>query len=47
MAHTHHGIDYIEIPAPDLAAAQQFYGDAFGWRFTDPAGNRLGVWSDV
>lgn len=28
-------IDYIEIPAPDLAATKTFYGQAFGWQFTD------------
>lgn len=29
----HHTIDYIELPVHDLAAAQAFYGGAFGWRF--------------
>ncbi len=28
-------LDYIEIPAPDMAATKRFYGDAFGWSFTD------------
>lgn len=28
-------IDYIEMPATDVAAAKQFYIEAFGWRFTD------------
>lgn len=28
-------IDYIEIPAPDLPATKRFYGQAFGWQFTD------------
>ncbi len=32
---THHALDYVEIPAPDLAAAKAFYGSAFGWSFTD------------
>ncbi|GAA1738608.1 VOC family protein [Aeromicrobium alkaliterrae] len=32
---THHAIDYVELPAPDLAAAKAFYGSAFGWSFTD------------
>ena len=32
---THHAIDYIELSAPDLAAAKAFYGAAFGWTFTD------------
>ncbi len=32
---THHGIDYVELPAPDLAQAKQFYSAAFGWALTD------------
>lgn len=28
-------IDYIELPATDLAAAKAFYTAAFGWPFTD------------
>ena len=28
-------IDYIELPAADVAAAKQFYARAFGWEFTD------------
>lgn len=32
---THHALDYVEIPFPDLAAAKAFYGSAFGWSFTD------------
>lgn len=28
-------IDYIELPAPDMAAMKAFYGEAFGWTFTD------------
>lgn len=28
-------IDYIELPAQDLAAVKRFYGAAFGWTFTD------------
>ncbi|WP_114558940.1 VOC family protein [Desertihabitans aurantiacus] len=35
MPQTHHTIDYIEIPARDLAAATAFYAAAFGWRFND------------
>ncbi|MBM7829394.1 putative enzyme related to lactoylglutathione lyase [Agromyces cerinus] len=27
-------IDYVEISVTDLAAAQAFYGEAFGWQFT-------------
>ena len=28
-------IDYVEFPAADLPKAQDFYGQAFGWRFVD------------
>ena len=28
-------IDYIEFPGGDLPAIKSFYGDAFGWTFTD------------
>ena len=30
----HHGVDYVEFTAPDLAAVETFYSAAFGWRFT-------------
>lgn len=43
MTHTHLGIDYVEIPAPDLPAAKQFYGHAFGWRFTDYGPEYVGI----
>jgi uncharacterized protein len=39
----HHRIDYVEIPAPDLAAAKVFYGVAFGWRFTDYGEAYVGI----
>jgi predicted enzyme related to lactoylglutathione lyase len=29
------GIQYIELAVGDVAAAKQFYGDTFGWSFTD------------
>ncbi|MDA3645971.1 VOC family protein [Saccharopolyspora indica] len=32
---THHALDYVEIPVTDFAAAKAFYGNAFGWSFTD------------
>jgi len=35
----HHKINYIELPATDLAAMKTFYGKAFGWKFKD--------WGDV
>ncbi len=28
-------IDYLEISVTDLAAAKRFYGEVFGWSFTD------------
>ncbi len=28
-------LDYIELPAPDIAASKRFYGQVFGWTFTD------------
>ncbi len=28
-------IDYIELNVEDVGVAKQFYGDAFGWEFTD------------
>lgn len=28
-------INYIELPAPDLAAAKAFYAATFGWSFID------------
>ena len=35
MKHRHHSIDYVEIYVDDIAAAKEFYGGAFGWRFND------------
>lgn len=32
---THHTIDYIELPATDMAASTVFYRAAFGWSFED------------
>jgi predicted enzyme related to lactoylglutathione lyase len=29
------GIDYLELPAGDMGPLKAFYGDAFGWTFTD------------
>ncbi len=28
-------IDYVELPAGDMAAQTAFYGEAFGWTFQD------------
>ena len=43
MAHTHHGIDYVELPVTDVAAAKEFYGSAFGWQFTDYGPDYAGI----
>lgn len=34
-AHHERCIDYIEFQVADIARAKDFYGRAFGWRFTD------------
>jgi uncharacterized protein len=28
-------VDYLELAATDLDATRRFYGEAFGWKFTD------------
>jgi len=28
-------LDYLELPAPDMAATKRFYGAVFGWTFVD------------
>lgn len=43
MSHLHHTIDYIEINVRDIAEAKQFYGDAFGWKFTDYGPDYAGI----
>ena len=43
MAHRHHAIDYIELAAPDLAAAKAFYAAAFGWEFNDYGPDYSGI----
>ena len=32
---THHHINYIELPAPDMAAMKVFYSEVFGWSYQD------------
>lgn len=39
----HHEITYIEMAVADLSAAKRFYGDAFGWQFTDYAPTYAGI----
>lgn len=43
MTHTHHAIDYVELPAPDLPAVREFYGRAFGWQFNDYGPGYAGI----
>ena len=43
MAQNHHTIDYIELAAPDLGAARDFYSAAFGWEFNDYGGAYAGI----
>lgn len=28
-------VDYVELPGGEVRAVKAFYGEAFGWRFTD------------
>ncbi|MBW8191896.1 VOC family protein [Neiella marina] len=32
---THHSINYVELPAADLAATKLFFSGVFNWQFTD------------
>jgi predicted enzyme related to lactoylglutathione lyase len=41
--HAHHAIDYIEISVRDVGEAKRFYGDAFGWQFTDYGPDYAGI----
>ena len=43
MAHTHHGIDYVEINVSDLPATRAFYEQAFGWEFNDYGPTYAGI----
>lgn len=45
-AHTHHGIDYIEIAVTDMAEARRFYENAFGWQFNDYGPEYSGIRKD-
>jgi len=33
--HQHEKINYLEIPAHDIALAKSFFESVFGWKFTD------------
>jgi predicted enzyme related to lactoylglutathione lyase len=35
MARMTNGIGWFQIGVPDMTAAQRFYGDLFGWTFTE------------
>ncbi|MYB39962.1 VOC family protein [Candidatus Saccharibacteria bacterium] len=41
--HGHHAIDYIEISVSDIGKAKRFYGEAFGWKFTDYSPTYAGI----
>ena len=41
--HHHHQIDYIEFSVTEMKVAQEFYGNAFGWEFTDYAPAYSGI----
>ena len=41
--HEHHGIDYVELTVPDVAAAKRFYGAALGWSFNDYGPGYAGI----
>ena len=41
--HIHHAIDYIEFTVTNMAEAQRFYGEAFGWNFTDYGPDYAGI----
>jgi predicted enzyme related to lactoylglutathione lyase len=43
VTHHHHTIDYIEFTVLDMAEAQRFYGEAFGWAFTDYGPEYAGI----
>jgi uncharacterized protein len=41
--HQHHQIDYLEFGVTDMARAQRFYAEAFGWRFTHHGPEYAGI----
>jgi predicted enzyme related to lactoylglutathione lyase len=44
--HKHHSIDYIEIKVLSVAAAKEFYAQAFGFQFTDYGPGYAGILGD-
>ncbi len=45
MTNVHHSIDYVELPARDLAATRGFYEKAFGWAFNEYGPQYAGIQS--
>jgi hypothetical protein len=43
MTNIHHTIDYVELPARDLAASRAFFEKAFGWRFNEYGPEYAGI----
>lgn len=43
---THHHINYVELPACDLAANKAFFSQCFGWQFED-YGNEYTAFSNA
>jgi len=41
--HVHHAMDYIEFTVLDMIEAKRFYGEAFGWQFTDYGPDYAGI----
>ncbi len=44
--HQHEKINYVELPAADLAAVKSFFSSVFGWTFTD-YGHEYTAFSDA
>jgi predicted enzyme related to lactoylglutathione lyase len=40
-----HSFCHLELCTPDLAKAKKFYGDMFGWSFTDNDMGPMGIYS--
>lgn len=43
MANLHHRINYVELTVSDLAAAMDFYREAFGWEFNEYGPTYAGI----
>ncbi|MGL5927379.1 MAG: VOC family protein [Dermatophilaceae bacterium] len=41
--HTHHALDYVELPVRDLERTRTFYASAFGWSFNDYGPDYAGI----